>query len=356
MNNVISFAELLDNKGCIPEIKLIKTKVYAGRIKDRDVLNSSSSGGAYTALTDLFLSVQCAVISAIYNYETYQTEFQIITTKNERNLARGSKYMQSKPGDVFKKAEIWLKNNPRKQLLFVGMGCQADGFRKYAELKGFRNRVYIVDIICHGSPSPKLWREYAELIEQKHVGKIDYLTFKDKRKGWNLPTAVAMINGKEISIKDYVRVFYNHCALRPSCHVCPFTTTERKTDITVGDFWHIEERIPDFYDKAGTSLFLIHTISGERLFEAIKENIEYRESDTVQCWQENLEAPTPVSEIRSEFWDDYKYKGISYIMKKYGSMSIQAKLKRILPKVIRGGYSLNSNTSNYADYSERRAA
>ena len=31
---------------------LIDTVVYAARIKDRDVLNSSSSGGAFTALSD----------------------------------------------------------------------------------------------------------------------------------------------------------------------------------------------------------------------------------------------------------------------------------------------------------------
>lgn len=63
------------------------------------------------------------------------------------------------------------------------MGCQADGFRKFAEMKGFRERVWIVDIICHGSPSPRLWKDYAESAEKKY-GKITYLTFKDKRNGW----------------------------------------------------------------------------------------------------------------------------------------------------------------------------
>lgn len=320
-----------------PESQLKKTMVYAGRIHDGEELRISSSGGAFTVLTDFFLSHQCAIVSAIYNYETYQTEFRMILTRSGRNLARGSKYMQSKPGTVFKEAEEWLKNNPEKVLLFVGMGCQADGFRKFSELKGFRDRVYIVDIICHGSPSPKLWRDYAKSIERRQGGKISYLNFKDKRNGWNSPTAIVVINNKEISIKNYVRIFYNRCALRPSCHVCPYATTERRTDITIGDFWHIEQTKPDFYDPNGTSLFLLHTNRGKELFEKVNGNLDYRPSDTKQCWQENLEAPTPVSKHRQEFWNDYRRKGIDYIIKKYGSIALTSVLKNKFLKIMRVG-------------------
>lgn len=264
-----------------------KTIVYAGRVKDKDTLEKSSSGGAFTALSDCFLNNGDAVVATVYNYQTNTSEFHLIQNKLERDAARGSKYMQSKPGEVFREAYRWLMENPDKKLLFVGMGCQADGFRKYVEMKHIRERVYIVDIICHGSPSPKLWKEYAESLE-KRKGKITYLTFKDKRNGWKAPTAFVKIKGKEVPIGDYVRIFYNRCALRPSCHECPYATTERKTDMTIGDFWHIEETIPDFYDEMGNSLFLIHTDRGEKLFDNIKENLDYRLSDMKQCWQKNL--------------------------------------------------------------------
>lgn len=104
-----------------------------------------------------------------------------------------------------------------------------------------------------------------------------------------------MINGNEIPIKDYVRVFYNRYPLCLARHECLFATTERKADITIGDFWHIEKTIPDFYNPDGMSVFLIHTDCGEELFNNIKENLEYRLSDTKQCWQANLEASAPVS-------------------------------------------------------------
>ena len=315
-------------------LKKIDTKVYAGRLKDKETLFKSSSGGAFTALSDYFLDKGNVVIAATYNYQTHTEEFTFLHNKAERDAARGSKYVQSHLGSIFKNVELWLRENPVKNLLFVGMGCQAEGFRKFAEIRGFQDRVYIIDIICHGSPSPKIWREYAHYIEQKGRGKITYLTFKDKRNGWGTPTAVAVINGNEISIKDYVRVFYNRCALRPSCHRCPFATTERKTDITIGDFWHIEKTIPDFYDPDGTSVFLIHTDRGEELFNNIKGNLEYRLSDTKQCWQANLEAPTPMSEHRQEFWKDYQRRGIDYIMKKYGTASLKSKVKNKLLKMI----------------------
>ena len=316
-------------------VDLIDTIVYAGRLKDKSALMSSSSGGAFTALSDAFLKSGDAVVAAVYNYENHTVEFQMILDEKQRERAKGSKYMQSKPGDIYQEAYHWLMDNPKKELLFVGMGCQSDGFRKFSEIKGIRDRVYIVDIICHGSPSPKLWREYAESIQKKD-GRITYLTFKDKRNGWKSPTAYVKVNGSERPLKDYVRVFYNQCALRPSCYECPYATTERKTDMTIGDFWHIEETIPDFYDPNGNSLFLIHTDRGEELFEKVRDNLDYRLSNTAQCWQANLEAPTQKSEQRDVFWNDYQKKGIDFVIKKYGTVPMKTKVKNKLLKILRG--------------------
>lgn len=316
-------------------VDLIDTIVYAGRLKDKSALMSSSSGGAFTALSDAFLKSGDAVVAAVYNYENHTVEFQMILDEKQRERAKGSKYMQSKPGDIYQEAYHWLMDNPKKELLFVGMGCQSDGFRKFSEIKGIRDRVYIVDIICHGSPSPKLWREYAESIQKKD-GRITYLTFKDKRNGWKSPTAYVKVNGSERTLKDYVRVFYNQCALRPSCYECPYATTERKTDMTIGDFWHIEETIPDFYDPNGNSLFLIHTDRGEELFEKVRDNLDYRLSNTAQCWQANLEAPTQKSEQRDVFWNDYQKKGIDFVIKKYGTVPMKTKVKNKLLKILRG--------------------
>lgn len=315
-------------------IDVINTIVYAGRLKNEIDLMSSSSGGAFTALSDYFLKSGDAIISAIYNYENHTTEFQMILNKEQREKAKGSKYMQSKAGNIYRHACQWLYENPEKKLLFIGMGCQADGFRKFSEKKAIRDRVYIVDIICHGTPSPKLWREYVSSIQNK--GKLTYLTFKDKRNGWQSPYAFVVINGIEKPIKDYVNIFYNQCALRPSCYECPYATTERKIDMTIGDFWHIEETIPDFYSPNGNSLFLIHTNRGQALFEKIKVDLDYRISNTRECWQENLEFPTKKSKKRNIFWKDYQKGGIGYVMKKYGKNTLKNRIKNKIFKVLKG--------------------
>lgn len=315
-------------------IEQIDTIVYAGRLKDQSTLISSSSGGAFTAISDFFLENGNAVVATIYNYDNHTAEFQMILNKKQREKAKGSKYMQSTPKDVYREAYQWLIENTGRELLFVGTGCQSDGFRKFSELTGIRNRVFIVDIVCHGTPSPMLWKEYAESIQKKN-GKITYLTFKDKRNGWKSPTAYVKVNKVEKQIKDYVRVFYNSCALRPCCYECPYTKIERKTDITIGDFWHIEETIPDFYDSKGNSLFLIHTNRGKDLFDKIKDNLDYRLSNTTQCWQINLEKPTEKSENREVFWRDYQNKGIEFLMRKYGTVSLKIKVKNKISTLLR---------------------
>lgn len=313
---------------------LPKTVVYGGRLKDRAALKASSSGGAFTAISDVFLNRHDAVVCSTYNYNTNQQEFVLIESIEDRNKARGSKYVQSIPGDIFMKAETWLKDHPQNNLLFVGMGCQAAGFLKYTEVKGLRDRVIVVDIICHGSPSPKIWREYAENIEKK-AGSITSLTFKDKRNGWNSPTAVAIVGGREVSLRQYVKLFYRHSVLRPSCYKCPYATTERKTDITIGDFWHIEDKIPTFYEKLGTSLFIIHTERGAKIFDAIKRSIDWVESNTQDCWQKNLEHPTEYPAGREEFWRDYKISGIEYVIDKYGNVSKMVQMKQKVKKTLK---------------------
>lgn len=310
---------------------LSDTIVYGGRLKDRKQLLSSSSGGAFTALSDVFLNNGDAIACSTYNFETHQQEFRIIEKSDDRNLARGSKYMQSIPADIYIKIEQYLSEHPMKKLLFFGMGCQSAGFIKYAEIKGFIDRVTVVDIICHGSSSPQIWKEFAESLE-KRKGKIKSLNFRDKRRGWNRATAVAKIGDKEVFLGDYLDVYYSCNEMRPSCHKCPYTSTERYTDLTIGDFWHIENTMPNEYNEDGTSLFLIHTEKGRELFEAASSALHWFSSDVTNCLQMNLERPTSVSKSRNEFWKDYYKHGIDFVIKKY---SIRSNIGKIIQKISR---------------------
>ena len=230
--------------------------------------------------------------------------------------------MQSIPGTIFSRCLAWLKENPEKLLLFVGMGCQVAAFGRFVRLHGLADRVILVDIICHGSPSPRIWEEYVRHEETRLGGKAQNVRFKDKRQGWANPTAVMEIDGREQRLEPYVRLFYSRCTLRPACHNCPYASVHRDTDMTIGDYWGIEKVMPDFYDPMGNSLILIHSSRGQSVFEEVKAELEYRESSIRDCLQPNLERPTPVSENRGTFWKDYREGGIDMIVEKYGCIAV----------------------------------
>mgnify|MGYP000952574556 CR=1 FL=1 len=301
-------------------------KIYALRLKDKVELKESSSGGAFTAFSDVFLEEGNAIVSAVYNYQSNQMEFKLYTTKEERNKARGSKYIQAYPMNSFNEAESWIKKY-NKKVLFIGTGCQAEGFRKYAEIKKFRDKTLIIDIICHGTPSPNVWKKYLNK-------NIEYITFKDKRNGWRRPTAYVLYKGKEELITDYVSLFYKGYALRPSCYRCSFATIHRNVDITIGDFWGIEKVMPDFFSEEGNSLIFIHTERGKEVFESIKDKVEWKESNEDDCIQPNLLGPTEKPLNREKFWNDFKKKNIMYIIKKYNEASFLSKIKRKLNSLV----------------------
>ena len=334
----------------------MNTKVYAGRTKEKEVLQHCSSGGAFTVLSDVFLTAGNAVLCAGYNYQTHCTEFRLVFSQTERDLCRGSMYMQSCALDTWIQAEEWLKNNPDRELMFVGVGCQGAAFIKFCERKGLRERVTVVDIICHGVASPMIWKQYAQSIEKG--GTLSEINFRDKRTGWNKSIGVAKLNGQEISLTKWRRVYSSRTILRPCCSSCPYTVIERQTDITIGDFWHLENSMPDFFDDMGTSVFLIHTEKGAALFEKAKAQIDYRESNTKDCWQLNLEKPTEHAENRQAFWTDYKRKGIDYVMEKYGTVTFMAKVKRKINNLMKfsGGYNLTEYPMAAYAYEERCAA
>ena len=308
------------------------TLVYACRVKDREVLRRSSSGGAFTAISDAFLEKGCAVLCARYNYEEHRTEVKLALTKEERDASSGSMYMQSYALDSWKEALSWLKENPDRKLMFAGLGCQAAGFMQFMKMNGMSERIFTVDIICHGAPSPEIWAEYARSLEKG--GKLSDLNFRNKKTGWSKSVGTVCRGGEEISISQYRRIYTDRYTIRPSCHSCPYTRMDRDTDITIGDFWHMEESMPDFVDEMGTSLVLIHTERGKELFDEIKENMDYRESNTTDCWQLNLQEPTKPSEIRHKFWRDYRKHGIDYVMEHYGSVTFLHRARRKIQKIL----------------------
>ena len=204
-----------------------------------------------------------------------------------------------------------------KKIMVFGTGCQIAGLDILLKQKGLRKRTLLIDLICHGTPSSGLWKKYINDLEKEQKGKLDYITFKDKRNGWESPSTYAIINGEETSIKPYSDWFYMGWSLRESCYKCPYTRIDRNSDITIGDYWGIQKYVPSFYHKNGVSLVIVHSNEGKELFDSIKNNIDFVSSDRGNCLQPRLISPQIRPIDRDLFWNDMKNKGLSYCIDNY---------------------------------------
>jgi len=291
--------------------------VYAAKHRNDEVRMHSSSGGMFTAISDYILSNDGIVYGAAFD-EQFRVHHQKAETKEERNKFRGSKYVQSNLHGIFKDIKEELIKG--RAVLFTGTPCQNAGLHAYLN-KNYEN-LYLCDIICHGTPSQMIFENYIHYCQRKKRSRIIEYNCRYKGNGWHTHTEKAVYaNGKEDSksllSQSYKALFYSHLALRPACHNCKFCNFSRPSDITIADFWGIEKCIPDFDDDKGVSLVLVNSPKGLDLFQAIREILYYRESNTRDCLQHNLHSPFMASMQREQFWRDYRDKGFDYVLKRY---------------------------------------
>jgi coenzyme F420-reducing hydrogenase beta subunit len=309
-------------------------KVYAAKHRDDNVRMNSSSGGMFTAISDYILSNNGIIYGAAFD-EQFRVCHQKAENTKERDKFRGSKYVQSDLNRVFTDIKDELKKG--RMVLFTGTPCQNAGLSAYLR-KSYEN-LYLCDIVCHGVPSPLLWKKYVHFIEKRHKSKLIKYSFRYKKKGWRGYNVYAKFeNGKSslntTEVLVYANLFASDLALRSSCYHCRFTNLHRPSDITIGDFWGIEKSIPEFEDNLGVSLVLINSPKGLDLFQKISSSLYYRESNTVDCLQRNLYAPSEPSPKREQFWKDYWDRGFEYVLKRYAKDSVWMKIKSNVIKPI----------------------
>lgn len=299
-------------------------KVYAVKHRDDNVRMNSTSGGMFTAISDYILSKDGVIYGAGFD-EQFRVCHQKAENVEDRNKLRGSKYVQSDLQGVFKDIKEELKKG--RQVLFTGTPCQTAGLHAYLSKK-YEN-LYLCDLVCHGTPSPLMWKEHVDFMVNRRKKIITAYDFRSKWRGINV--SIAFEDGSFIhnstDLLTYTNIFYSHVALRPSCYHCQFTNYSRPSDITIADFWGIEKCMPDFDDDKGVSLVLVNSPKGLELFQKIKIKLDYRESNTTDCVQRNLCEPSEPSPLREQFWQDYWSKGFKYVLKRYAGYGGKSRAK-----------------------------
>jgi coenzyme F420-reducing hydrogenase beta subunit len=307
--------------------------VFAAKHKDINVRMKSSSGGMFTALSDLILSNGGVVYGVVFDDEK-----NVIHTRTEntidRDRMRGSKYIQSKLNQEFHNVKRDLLNN--RQVLFTGTPCQIAGLESFL-VKIDKSKLLLCDIVCHGVASPRVWELYIELLQKKYKQKIAqfYFRYKTGISSETIQHAVLVDGGQviESDLEIFNLIYFGQWASRPSCHNCVFTKMERLSDITIADFWGIEKYNTDFNDGNGVSLVLVNSERGRGFLEAIGSHIVYIESSTEKCMQPNLCAPSKPSLHRDPFMMEIGMKKFIKILKRYGI--VDSGLTRIKKKIKR---------------------
>lgn len=242
----------------------------------------SSSGGIFSLLAEETINKGGVVFGAAFN-KNWEVEHIYIEGKEHIDKLRGSKYVQSRIGESYKQAKAFL--NAGREVLFSGTPCQIAGLKKF--LRKDYNNLKTVDVVCHGTPSPKVWRKYLEEVSLEHnVAKITNIQFRCKTNGWknySLTIKHKDRDGIERVLQEsfgeniFMKCFLNNLCLRPSCYACPARDGKSGSDITLADLWGTESICPDMDDDKGTSLVLLRNKDFE-LPNFNKKGIEYKEA------------------------------------------------------------------------------
>lgn len=275
---------------------------YAAINKNEMLRNESSSGGVFYLLAREILNKGGVVFGARCN-ENNEVEHSYCEDIQELSSFLGSKYVQSKMGRTYCKVQEFLKEG--RTVLFSGTPCQIHGLKNYLG-KDYAN-LYTTDFVCHGVPSPLIWRTYLkENFGQEQITKV---SFRDKTEGWKDFSLKLCFEDEDFYQKNrrkdpYILGFLQNLYLRPSCYECHFKGIVRKSDLTMADFWKIEDIHPEMDDDKGTSLILIQSSKGEELWNAVKGELTWIPVDIEESIKGNSAAThsVPLTEKRAHFY------------------------------------------------------
>lgn len=236
---------------------------------DEEIRKTSSSGGIFSLLAEQVIAEGGVIFGAAFDADFAVVHKAVDTAAGLESL-RGSKYTQSRMGTVCQEVDCLLKAG--RKVLFSGTPCQIEGLRTY--LGRDDEQLLLVDIICHGVPSPKVWQEYIKYREKKNKSSSRRIFFRHKKYGWkryavsfSFENDTAYLGPLDRDL--FMQAFLTDICLRPSCGQCAFKKTDRISDITLADFWGIEHILPSMDDDRGTSLVLVHSSKGRNLLDAV---------------------------------------------------------------------------------------
>lgn len=281
-------------------------RFYAARAYDDDLRYTSSSGGIFPVLANDVFRKNGVVFGAAMETRGIVRHIMIDNPADIKKI-QGTKYVQSEIGHSYKQIKKLLEQDVL--VMFTGTPCQCEGLKLYLG-KEYGN-LLIVDLVCYGIPSSRIWNKYVKYLENKFGGEMTSYYFRDKRNKDRGRTIACNINGREHTWRlyddIYCNLYLNKNIIRPSCYECTYCSEMRISDITLGDFWGIEDVYPQLNDQMGTSLVITHTEKGEKIINASRDSMEFYECSKQQAQQPRLQSPTEKKKHRQLYIRLYRH-------------------------------------------------
>ena len=317
---------------------------YMAFNKDDSICNVSTSGGVFSAISRYFIDNGGAVYGAVFD-ETFRVHHMRATHFEEIGRLRGTRYVQSNAFESFPMIHKDLEQG--KKVLFVGTPCQIYALNVY--LGTTYQNLFTADLICHGVPSPTLFRGYLRFLQRKHHGTITEYHFRSEEHANSIISYISKVrlkktNGKEETMfldgdeDPYIISFLSNRLQCKACFQCRFTSLDRQGDLTMGDYWGYSEAHPEYASKQGVSLVLVNSAKGAALLKTCADTLCMIDTNEEEYLKRNhhLQAPPNMSEDRDRLYAAFTKKGFNrsfyrlyFLPKGYGRFLMKRRLLKL---------------------------
>lgn len=313
---------------------------YVAFSENDEIVLKSASGGIFAEIAkDIILNG-----GIVYGCSMEMVDNKLhaqhirVDSMEQLNKLQGSKYVQSDCSSVYKFVREDLKNN--RLVLFSGTPCQVNSLKSFLQGKNYDN-LYLIDIICHGVPSIKMFQDYIAEYEKKNECKVKEFAFRDKTYGWGLFFKIIYEKKSKIIEKtipcfesSFYQLFLDSAIYRENCYECPFANSNRVGDLTIGDYWGIKEEHPELTIdvKRGVSCVIVNNKHGEYLVDKFGNEIKKYKSEFEKISKHNhqLKSPSCLKKERDKILNLYKESGFKEVDRYYKrTRFIKNNIKRI---------------------------
>lgn len=326
-----------------PNLKEILSEItatpetYIAVGKDDKIRRKSSSGGAFSLIAQNVILQGGVVFGAAFDELCHVVKHVAVETVDGLDLLRGAKYVQSQICDAYAEAKSYLEQ--KRVVLFAGTPCQISGLKAFLQ-KDYDN-LLLLDIACHGVPSPAVWDSYISYLEKRYCGKSVNVSFRDKRNGWrSYILRVTFENGSSYSngysTDLYMRGFLHNYYLRPSCFECRHKGVQRESDITLADCWGVENFCSELDDNMGTSLIFVSSSKGQAVIKSILGEMKYKyiDVDHVLKYNPSIVRSSERNSKYDEFYDSFLRLPVDRLLRKYCAVSMRQRIIRKIRAII----------------------